>query len=608
MKKAKVLAVLLAVSMAVTSLGAGASTVRADEPVGEEQEIVFDEVTEETEETEEAATEDETAGEENGEDAIVFEESDVEIPQTEDEEETELEVAAEEEDVTEVVESDSEETADEALLGDNFSSAKSIQFNKKYTGNISTSNRSDFYKITLPSSGRIEVSANASIYRVGYLFYDASGNRYYENTVYWNDTTKMSTNSFSYDLTKGTYYFVVEGRRDGYGSYNFKVKFTSAGETFTESGNGTNNSMGAAKAVSFGKTYKGQIAYNDSADFYRVTLPSSGRLKISATSYFYRIQYNIYNADGENIWGQTCYHNDSTGIGFLNNTIDLTKGTYYFVASKRFDDTGNYSFKLSFTGAGESFTESGWGTNNSMDSAQKIALNKQYKGQIAKNDERDYYKLTLNKAMNITFKATAYVDHIDYYIHKTSGERVYSSAPSWKSELGYSSVSENLTLQKGTYYLAVARNYGTGIYSFKFSSVTATKAMYRMYNPNSGEHFYTANAAERNHLKAIGWKYEGVSWKAPVKSNTPVYRLYNPNSGDHHYTTNKGEKDMLVRAKWKYEGIGWYSDDNKGVPIYRQYNPNAKVGSHNFTSSKSENNYLVRVGWKAEGIAWYGVK
>ncbi|MBQ9278789.1 MAG: Ig-like domain-containing protein, partial [Lachnospiraceae bacterium] len=113
-----------------------------------------------------------------------------------------------------------------------------------------------------------------------------------------------------------------------------------------------------------------------------------------------------------------------------------------------------------------------------------------------------------------------------------------------------------------------------------------TVNMFRLYNPNSGEHFYTANVTEKNNLVSFGWRYEGIGWKAPVKSNTPVYRLYNKNAGDHHYTMSASERDFLVSVGWKYEGIGWYSDDSKSVPLYRQYNPNAKAGSHNYTTSK----------------------
>ena len=82
--------------------------------------------------------------------------------------------------------------------------------------------------------------------------------------------------------------------------------------------------------------------------------------------------------------------------------------------------------------------------------------------------------------------------------------------------------------------------------------------MYRLYNPNSGEHFYTANPAEKNNLVSLGWRYEGIGWTAPKKSNTPVYRLYNPNSGDHHYTVNVGERNYLIEVGWRAEGIGWY--------------------------------------------------
>jgi len=132
-------------------------------------------------------------------------------------------------------------------------------------------------------------------------------------------------------------------------------------------------------------------------------------------------------------------------------------------------------------------------------------------------------------------------------------------------------------------------------------------AMYRLYNPNSGEHFYTGSVSERDYLSSLGWRYEGVGWTAPASSNSPVYRLYNRSSGDHHYTTSVSERDWLVTLGWKYEGIGWYSDDNKTVPLYREFNPNVSIGTHNYTTSQYENDWLVSLGWHGEGIGWYGI-
>lgn len=138
----------------------------------------------------------------------------------------------------------------------------------------------------------------------------------------------------------------------------------------------------------------------------------------------------------------------------------------------------------------------------------------------------------------------------------------------------------------------------------------STQTMYRLYNPNTGEHFYTASAGERDSLSRIGWSYEGVGWIAPSSSKTPVYRLYNPYApgGDHHYTTSAGERDVLVSLGWRSEGVGWYSDDSKRAPVYRQYNPNARTGTHNYTTSKGENDSLVSLGWRGEGVGWYAVE
>lgn len=133
------------------------------------------------------------------------------------------------------------------------------------------------------------------------------------------------------------------------------------------------------------------------------------------------------------------------------------------------------------------------------------------------------------------------------------------------------------------------------------------KPMYRLYNPNSGEHFYTANQEERDYLDRIGWNYEGIGWYAPATGNA-VYRLYNPNAGDHHYTLNLNEKNHLVGVGWNYEGIGWCSDVKESVPLYRLYNSNAVAGSHHYTVTYSEAEHLKEVGWKYEGIGWYGVE
>ena len=145
----------------------------------------------------------------------------------------------------------------------------------------------------------------------------------------------------------------------------------------------------------------------------------------------------------------------------------------------------------------------------------------------------------------------------------------------------------------------------------------STQVMYRLYNPNSGEHFYTASTVERDATIAAGWNDEGIGWTAPSESNTPVYRLYS--GTDHHYTMSIVERDHLIDVGWTLEGdnaegIAWYSDDQKRVPLYRQFNPNVdptapfnNSGSHNYTTSLEEHEQLISIGWRGEDVGWYGV-
>jgi C1A family cysteine protease len=161
------------------------------------------------------------------------------------------------------------------------------------------------------------------------------------------------------------------------------------------------------------------------------------------------------------------------------------------------------------------------------------------------------------------------------------------------------------------------KNIGNNTITVKYgnASVSTTvkgiQGMFRLYNPNSGEHFYTINVSEKDKLVNLGWRYEGIAWK-PVSNGAAVYRLYNPNAGGHHYTTDVTERDRLVKLGWRYEGVAWYSDPAQAVPVYRLYNKNAtgvqEAGSHHYTIDATERNNLVKLGWKYECIGWYGAK
>ncbi len=146
------------------------------------------------------------------------------------------------------------------------------------------------------------------------------------------------------------------------------------------------------------------------------------------------------------------------------------------------------------------------------------------------------------------------------------------------------------------------------LYSDALSTVFAENYLevYRLYNPNTGEHFYTTNYAEYESLQNYGWQDEGIGWYA-VNHGSPVYRLYNPNAqgGDHYYTMNKIEADWLISQGWSIDNNwapAFYSYGNTN--LYVAYNPNAQSGAHNYTTNQGEQQFLLQSGWMFGEVAW----
>ena len=485
--------------------------------------------------------------------------------------------------------------------------ASAISVGKEYTAQFAINDYIDCYKFTLKKAGRLAFSFKG-ISEASSIYLELTG----DNTYAWaSDNIKPVSGKLSFDktidLTAGTYYLFSMNSEGTGGSYTFKFTFTSADESFPEVEQGSNNDESKASAIKLNTTYTGQLAHNDTSDYYRFTLPSSGRVTLSAKTAVKGVAYLFTGPDY--YYFSSKVSPDTKGRCDHTMTVDLIAGTYYLGVLKEDEDTGPYTLKVSFTDAKESFKEDGRNINDEAVNSSPISLNRIYKGQLAANDYSDYYTFTMEKKGEVTLSITAADGPFTYFLHDEDW------TISWESGNvtpvgGKAEKTVKLILEPATYYFyAVLVDYEhTGNYSFTLSYEEARIPMYRVYNPNSGEHFYTASEGEKTHLVAVGWKDEGIGWYAPMESAEPVYRLYNANAGDHHYTMSAGEKDMLVSVGWSYEGIGWYSDPAKSVPLYRQYNPNAKAGSHNYTTNKAENDMLVRIGWRAEGIGWYGMK
>ena len=132
--------------------------------------------------------------------------------------------------------------------------------------------------------------------------------------------------------------------------------------------------------------------------------------------------------------------------------------------------------------------------------------------------------------------------------------------------------------------------------------------LYRLYNPYTHEHFFTAETTENDNLVRLGWKSEGgVGYIYKHAEKGGVYRLYNPTTGEHHYTMKEDEVDQCVKAGWKNEGVKWFSAQDKEVTLnklYSMYNPYEKKFYHHYTADAKEIEQMVKAGWRKEEVKW----
>lgn len=153
----------------------------------------------------------------------------------------------------------------------------------------------------------------------------------------------------------------------------------------------------------------------------------------------------------------------------------------------------------------------------------------------------------------------------------------------------------------GVVFPAIARAEDSGGY------VT----LYRVYNPNTGEHLYTSHPEEVEYLTSAGWGNEEQDQRMtlPESSSTPVYRLYNPANGDHHYTSDTNECSVLTsQYGWVYDFNGeaaFYSSDTQAVTVWRIYNSQHPLYGHLYTRDDNERNFWLSNGWNDENIGWY---
>ncbi|MCD7716104.1 MAG: hypothetical protein LUI39_06605 [Lachnospiraceae bacterium] len=374
-------------------------------------------------------------------------------------------------------------------MNNSLSAVSSISMDRTCNEQIAANDTTDFYTFALSESGTVSLTSTAYMQYICYRIFDASGNQLWSDAYSWNSSTGMINISETICLTSGTYYFKIEQRYGSTGDYTFSTVFTSSKESFAESNGGVNNSLSASSNASVNATYNGQIALNDTSDFYIFTLSTSGTISLTSTAYMQYVCYRIFDANGNQLWSDAYSWNSNTKMININETICLTSGTYYFKIEQRYGSTGDYTFATVFTSSAESFTEDDGGNNNTIATANAINIDTSYNGQIAINDSKDFYKITLSQYHELKLTSTAGMQYVYYRLFDANGNQLWYSSSSWNSSSKKINLSNTFYLSAGTYYFEVEQKYGScGDYSFKFASAInlASPTISGIKNTSSG--------------------------------------------------------------------------------------------------------------------------
>ncbi len=121
----------------------------------------------------------------------------------------------------------------------------------------------------------------------------------------------------------------------------------------------------------------------------------------------------------------------------------------------------------------------------------------------------------------------------------------------------------------------IINNYPESVWRYEgisnkvfITQVANTVPVYRFWSDAYHGHFYTASEYEKdyiiNNYPENIWKYEGVAYyvyNGAESGSTAIYRFWSDEYHHHFYTSSEYEKEYIINNYpenvWKYEGVSW---------------------------------------------------
>ncbi|MCB4763449.1 MAG: pre-peptidase C-terminal domain-containing protein, partial [Sulfurovum sp.] len=333
-----------------------------------------------------------------------------------------------------------------------------IDLNSITSGSIDRVGDEDWFKVVIPSAGRLVAETTGTTDTKGYL-YDASNS----TPIGSSDTGGLGRNfKISEWLEAGTYYVAVRHSNSlvPSGDYSLVTYFndnndTSDGATPSSTSpevtpDDHSNARDGATSIEPTSTTAGDLETAGDEDYFKIVIPSRGTLVVETTG-----STDTYGSllDASNTPIAT--DNDSGTDTNFRITQTVTAGTYYVKVSA--SSTGSYELVSEFTPT----------PSTPRDRATPIDLNGTTSGSIDRAGDEDWFKVVIPSAGRLVAYTTGSTDTKGYLYDASNSTPIATDNDSGSGR--NFKISE--WLEAGTYYVAV-RHSNSLVPSGDYSLVT----------------------------------------------------------------------------------------------------------------------------------------
>ncbi|MDD6070579.1 MAG: fibronectin type III domain-containing protein [Clostridiales bacterium] len=224
-----------------------------------------------------------------------------------------------------------------------------------------------------------------------------------------NNNGAYSLSTTPVRLSPGKYIIKYTGGAGATANLTIQYEEENAGEFESEK----NNEWSTANYIELNKEYKGNLQSVDDIDIYKIQLKQAGSFYL-----------NLRNIGTSDCWKTSLYVEDENLnrklISSWENTTNknskftryrLPKGTYYIKISKGTGYSSN-DYKIGTTYVAESSVDSEIEYNNTVDTANEIETNREYKANISTNDDKDYFSFSLEEASKLLINVKQENDNV----------------------------------------------------------------------------------------------------------------------------------------------------------------------------------------------------